>query len=482
MYVVQKHAARRLHYDFRLELDGVLLSWAIPRGPSLDPAAKRLAVRTEDHPIEYGDFEGVIPEGEYGGGAVIVWDRGRWQPEGDARDALRRGRLTFTLEGEKLAGRFHLIRTRGEGRAENWLFFRGKGDGGGKDGGKDGDLTEREPRSVLSGRTLEEVAEARDRVWRSNRAASADLTALIGALPKKLSSRVKLTNLDKLLYPEQGLTKAAIIAYLAVVAERMLPLCADRPLMLLRCPDGQHRQCFFQKHVGKGVPDVLRRVPIREGGKLEEYLAVDSLDGLIGLAQLGALEIHTWGCRRDKIERPDLLVMDLDPDESLPWTEVRDAAVELRRRLADLSLESFVKTTGGKGLHVVAPVERRVGWDELVEFAQGIALAMVRDQPDRYIATASRPKRAGKIFVDYLRNGRGATAIAAYSMRARPDAPVSAPITWDELAGGAQPRDFTVLTMPARLAGLRRDPWHGFADTRQSISAAMRRGVTRAGR
>src|SRR6266545_73013 len=243
-FVVQKHAARRLHYDFRLELDGVLLSWAIPRGPSLDPAAKRLAVRTEDHPIEYGDFEGVIPEGEYGGGAVIVWDRGRWQPEGDARDALRRGRLTFTLEGEKLAGRFHLIRTRGEGRAENWLFFRGKGDGGGKDGGKDGELTEREPRSVLSGRTLEEVAEARDRVWRSNRAASADLTALIGALPKKLSSRVKLTNLDKVLYPEQGLTKAAIIAYLAVVAERMLPLCADRPLMLLRCPDGQHRQCF----------------------------------------------------------------------------------------------------------------------------------------------------------------------------------------------------------------------------------------------
>src|SRR5262249_1833392 len=153
--------------------------------------------------------------------------------------------------------------------------------------------------------------------------------------------------------------------YQAVVADRMLPLLADRPLTLLRCPDGQEGPCFFQKHVGKGVPDVLHRVPIRERGKLEEYLAADSLDGLIALAQMGALEIHTWGCRRDKIERPDLLVMDLDPHESVAWDDVRGAASEVRERLADLSLESFVKTTGGKGLHVVAPIERRIEWDLL---------------------------------------------------------------------------------------------------------------------
>jgi bifunctional non-homologous end joining protein LigD len=503
-FVVQKHAARRLHYDFRLELDGVLLSWAIPKGPSLDPTDKRLAVRTEDHPIDYGDFEGIIPEGEYGGGAVIVWDRGSWQPDGDANEALRRGRLTFSLDGTKLHGRFHLIRTRGDGRADNWLFFKGKDESA---DAKEGELTEREPRSVLSGRTVEEVAEAPDRVWHSNRAGDgaakpktrkgriaaaakapsraagkrrppprADLRALIEAIPKSLPSSVQLTNLDKVLYPDEGLTKAAVIAYYAVAAERMLPLVADRPLMLLRCPDGRHRQCFFQKHVGMGVPDVLQRVPVPEGDGEGEYMAASSAEGLIALAQLGALELHMWGCRRDQIERPDLLVMDLDPDESLPWQAVCDAAVELRQRLADLSLESFVKTTGGKGLHVVAPVARRLEWDEFKAFAHDLAVAMVRDQPSRYVAVAGKARRAGKIFVDYLRNGRGSTAIAPYSTRARPGATVAAPITWDELAAGVKPADFTVFTMPSRLAE-RRDPWAGFADVRQSITAASRRAL-----
>ncbi len=536
-FVVQKHAATRLHYDFRLELDGVLLSWAIPRGPSLDPSDKRLAVRTEDHPIDYGGFEGVIPHGEYGGGAVIVWDRGTWQPDGDAQDALHRGRLTFALAGEKLNGRFHLIKTRGDGKADSWLFFKGKDETAAADDA--GELTEREPRSVVSGRTIEEVAEASDRVWHSNRAAGGgsppapdtikgriaavaaeaararaglagkaksstakkqaktanktasaltaktssgadaparpDLTALIRAIPKRLPSSVKLTNLDKVLYPEQGLSKAAVVAYYAAVCDRMLPLCADRPLMLLRCPEGRHKQCFVQKHAGRGTPDVLHRVPVKEGGEENQYLALDSFDGLVALAQMGVLEIHTWGAHRDKIERPDLLVMDLDPDESLPWPAVRDAALDLRRRLADLSLDSFVRTTGGKGLHVVAPVERRIGWDEHKRFAQALAQAMVRDEPHRYVATMTKSKRSGKIFVDYLRNGRGSTAIAAYSTRARPGAPVAAPITWDELEAGVSPSDFTVLTMPERLHRQRRDPWHGFADTRQSITAAMRR-------
>ncbi len=205
-------------------------------------------------------------------------------------------------------------------------------------------------------------------------AARPDLTALIRAIPKRLPSSIKLTNLEKVLYPEQGLSKAAIVAYYAAVCDRMLPLCADRPLMLLRCPEGRHKDCFVQKHVGRGMPDVLHQVPIDEGGEVHQYMALDSFDGLVALAQMGVLEIHTWGAHRDKIERPDLLVMDLDPDESLPWQAVRDAALELRGRLADLSLESFVKTTGGKGLHVVAPVERRLEWDDFKAFAQALAL------------------------------------------------------------------------------------------------------------
>jgi len=488
-FVVQKHAARRLHYDFRLELGGVLLSWAIPKGPSLDPSEKRLAVRTEDHPLEYSDFEGVIPEGEYGGGAVMVWDRGRWAPEGDAEDGLKRGRLTFSLRGHKLVGRFHLVRTKGNGKAENWLFFKGKEAAEVKDGAGADEVTEREPKSVVSGRTVEEVAAAPDRVWHSNRqgdtagdegggsSSVGDLGDLIRAIPKRLSSAVELTNLDKVLYPDQGLTKAALVAYYAAAQGRMLPFIADRPLMLVRCPDGQHKQCFFQKHAGRGVPEVVHRVPVREAddADVREYMAVRDTDGLLALIQLGALEIHTWGGRRDQIERPDLLVMDVDPDEHLPWEAVRDAALELRRRLADLSLDSFVKTTGGKGLHVVAPIARRLDWDQCKEFAHGLASAMVRDQPETYVATASKSRRAGKIFIDYLRNARGATAIAPYSTRARAGAPVSAPLGWDELAAGARPGDFTVFTMPARLAGSHPDPWRGFAALRQSITAAARR-------
>lgn len=548
-FVVQKHDARRLHYDFRLEQDGVLLSWAIPKGPSLDPADKRLAVQTEDHPLSYGGFEGIIPEGEYGGGSVIVWDRGRWIPEGDARDGLRRGRLTFDLEGEKLRGRFHLVRTRGRagGSKDSWLFFASKE---GRVAATGASITEREPRSVVSGRTVEEVAASPDRVWHSKPvsgagggikarvralaeevmarraaeqaaagkppdrtsgkapgkpasrtsdrgsgrpngrargsakgqaapSAAGGLTALIASIPKSLPITVKLTNLDKVLYPEQGLTKAAVVAYYAAVAEHMVPLISDRPLMLLRCPEGTGRQCFYQKHVMKGTPAAIHRVPLVESGESQESMAIDDLDGLIALAQLGALEVHTWGSRRDDVERPDLLVMDLDPDEPLPWESVQGAAVELRQRLADHGLVSFVKATGGKGLHVVAPVAPELGWDELKAFAQGLAVAMVRDAPTRFVANMAKAQRRGKIFVDYLRNGRGATAVAPYSTRARPGAPVAAPITWEELAAGVRPSDFDVLTIPARLASLRTDPWEGFLELEQAIDRTGGGGKTR---
>ena len=486
-------------------------------------------MRTEDHPIEYGDFEGVIPHGEYGGGAVIVWDRGTWQPDGDAQDALRRGRLTFALAGEKLSGRFHLIKTRGDGKADSWLFFKGKDETAANEAGE---LTEREPHSVLSGRTIEEVAEASDhcgtRTGRRRRIAAGtehdqgpsprrrggregqgrssgktrarprrgsedadqatasaaktstgaaapgpDLTALIRAIPKRLPSSVKLTNLDKVLYPEQGLSKAAVVAYYAAVCDRMLPLCADRPLMLLRCPEGRHKQCFVQKHAGRGTPEVLHRVPIEEGGEENQYLALDSFDGLVALAQM-ACSRSTPGRASRQGRAPRSAVDDLDPDESLPWHAVRDAALDLRRRLADLSLDSFVKTTAARVCTCgAAGAAHRM--DEHKAFAQALAHAMVRDEPHRYVATMTKSKRSGKIFVDYLRNGRGSTAIAAYSTRARPGATVAAPITWDELEAGVSPSDFTVLTMPERLERQRRDPWHGFADTRQSITAAMRR-------
>jgi bifunctional non-homologous end joining protein LigD len=480
-FVIQKHAARRLHYDFRLEHAGVLLSWSVPKGPSLSPATRRLAVRTEDHPIEYADFEGVIPEGEYGGGAVVVWDQGTWKPEGDVAADLARGRLTFELAGDKLRGRWHLVRTKPDGKAESWLLFKGR-DEAARD---DEDIVEARPESVLSGRTIDEVRAARDRVWHSDRPATAqgaaapvasagDLVGLVGQLPLSFP----LTNLDKVLYPEDGITKAAVIAYLAVVAEPMLAHVRGRPLTLVRCPDGRHKQCFYQKHAIKGVPAAIRRIEIaEEDGGVGEYMMVDDVDGLLATAQLGSLELHTWGARADKLERPDLLVFDLDPDTDLPWEHVAVAALEMRGRLADLGLQSFVKTTGGKGLHVVAPVARRLDWDGFKAFARGVAERWAEEAPARFTSNPMKARRKGKIYIDYLRNGRGATAIAPLSPRARPQATVATPLAWAELATPLSPTDFTITTVPKRLAELREDPWAGFFELRQTISAAARRAV-----
>ncbi|HUS64634.1 MAG TPA: non-homologous end-joining DNA ligase [Kofleriaceae bacterium] len=488
-FVVQKHAASHLHYDFRLELDGVLLSWAVPKGPTLDPATKRLAMQTEDHPIEYADFEGIIPEGEYGGGTVIVWDRGAWAPEGDPRDGMRRGRLTFTLAGEKLRGRFHLVKKGGDHKGNAWLLFKGK-----DDEARTG--VELPEASVLSGRTLDDVRAKPDRVWHSNKKSregaksakknprsrpshlrgSSDLSGLIAALPASLPRSLSLTNLDKVLYPEQGLTKGALIAYHAIVAPWMLPHIADRPLTLMRCPNGPGAHCFYQKHAKDGTPAAIHRVPI-DG---EQYMAVSDLEGLLSLANLGALEISTWGCRRDRVDRPDLLVFDLDPDEALPWDAVVEAALELRAHLTDLELVSFVKTTGGKGLHLAVPIARRVDWDTAKDFTRDVAIAMTRARPDRYVAEMGKAKRRGKIFIDYLRNGLQASAIAPYSMRARAGAPVAAPLSWEELERGVSPADFTVTTMPARVQALRRDPWVDLPDVSQSIKprASRRRAAS----
>lgn len=492
-FVVQKHAARRLHYDFRLEHDGVLLSWSVPKGPSLDPGTRRLAVRTEDHPLDYAGFEGVIPAGEYGGGTVVVWDRGTWTPESDPRAGLRRGRLTFELHGEKLRGRWHLVRTRGDDdKHENWLLFKGR------DAAADdrADVVAERPESVLTGRTIEQVGAARDRVWHSNRApdvpgdgrarrtrdgaaSAADTASGPGLvdLVRSLPVDVELTNLDRVLFPEQALGKAALVAYIAVVADRLLAYAADRPLMLVRCPNGVHRQCFFQKHAKPGVPHAVGRVEIEEERGVATYMTVRDLAGLVALAQMGTIEIHTWGCRADRVERPDRLVLDLDPAPDVPWERVVEAALELRARLRTLGLESFVETTGGKGLHVVAPVERKIGWDDFKAFARAVAERMVAERPDRYLAHAAKKDRRGRIFVDWLRNARGATAIAAYSPRARPGATVATPLTWDELERGVDPASFTVTTVPARLAGLARDPWAGYADLRQSVSSAARRAA-----
>lgn len=800
-YVIQKHAARRMHYDFRLELDGVLKSWAVPEGPSLIPNKKRLAVHVEDHPLEYGDFEGVIPEGEYGAGTVMVWDKGTWSPEFDPEFGYRKGHLKFRLDGKKLKGVWHLVRMAPKPREkqEAWLLF--KSDDEAARSVDEPDILEDKPDSAATGRSIAEIAADHDRVWSSRQggevaqasktrkrskpaidasalpkakpeklpkfiepmlptavekapsskdwvhevkydgyrvqvriehgkaklltrkgldwterftgvadavaqlpvksalidaevvvqteAGVASFTALVDALKsgsgtlilyafdllhldgydlraaplkdrkaalakvlaahgdtsrirysdhiegegeavfraagrlglegivsKKLSTPyqsgrtknwvkvkatergefviagfvvstaskravgalvlgehvggklvpsghvgsgfsvsdssmlwrkldpmrtstaplkdetavakgakwveprlvaeieyrgrtggglirhatfreivegadpakvvrertasarqpaeavppVKLTNPGRVLWPEQGITKQGLADFYAEIADWILPHIADRPLSLVRCPGGVQEQCFFQKHRWAGLGDAVRQVHVPD--EKEPMLALDSLDGLLELVQASVLEIHPWGAKVDRPELPDRVTLDLDPGDNVPWQQVIDAAREARTRLADLGLQSFVKTTGGKGLHVVFPLTPKADWDTVKGFAQSIAEQMSADDPRRFTANMAKKNRTGRIFVDYLRNGMGATAIAAYSTRARAGAAVSTPLAWDELGPGIRSNHFTVENLPKRLPFLDRDPWEELASLRQDLPGA----------
>ena len=790
VFVIQKHDATRLHYDLRLEMDGVLKSWAVTRGPSLVPGEKRLAVHVEDHPMDYGSFEGTIPAGQYGAGTVIVWDRGTWTPVFDAAKGFAKGHLEFELKGEKLTDRWHLIRMRGKPREkrENWLLIKGE-DSGARDETAPDILVER-PESVKTGRLIEEVAgkstpkararkaspkpaaampeflppmlaslvkatpsddrwlheikfdgyriqahlkdgkvrlftrsgrdwtdrfgdslakalaalpaeqaildgevvvevagrssdfsalqadlsegrsdrmlyyvfdllhlnghdltplplverkrllatlvaqaadpirlsdhlddrgeivlrhacrmglegvvsKLRDSPYRAGRGqawvkskCSARQEFVIGgfvpsaASPRAIGSlvmsvfrgdklhhvgrvgtgfsaavaeglmtrlkaletgkspfdpplkgvekrgvryvrpelvaevdfrawtadgnlrhaafrglredkeasevtgegrpspapedaeatptdppparRIKLTHPDRVYWPKEGITKAELADYYTAVWSWLAPHVIGRPLALLRCPDGIGGQQFFQKHEWKGMNAAILRVQDPAEPKDAPSLAIATLDGLIALVQSAALEIHPWGGTLKDWERPDRIVIDLDPGEGIAWADLVAAATDVRQRLEAVGLAAFAKTSGGKGLHVVAPLQPRADWPAVKTFCRDLAQAMASEDPSRYVATITKSKRRGKILVDYLRNQRGATAVAAYSTRARPGAQVSAPVTWDELAAGAGPADFTVRTMPVRLQSLRRDPWEGFAEAARSLPA-----------
>jgi bifunctional non-homologous end joining protein LigD len=285
---------------------------------------------------------------------------------------------------------------------------------------------------------------------------------------------ITLTSPDKVLYPDLGVTKFDVARYYETVAPFMLPYVVNRPLSLVRCPEGSEKECFFQRHGMKGMSKSIKEVHI-SGGESKKYLYLDDKAGLFGLIQLGALEIHDWGVSLAHISEPDRLVFDLDPDEALPLEEVKSAAVEVRDFLADLGLESFLKSTGGKGLHIVAPIAPKQGWGKVKVFAKAIADALVAARGDRYTANMAKKARGGKIFVDYLRNQRGGSAIVNYSTRARKGAPVACPLRWDELKGLKDASPYSLKTLPARLKAQKRDPWEGFFSTRQSITARARK-------
>jgi bifunctional non-homologous end joining protein LigD len=293
-----------------------------------------------------------------------------------------------------------------------------------------------------------------------------------------LASGVRLTNPARVFYPEPGVTKLELAKYYEAVSGWMLPHIVNRPLTVVRCPAGYQAHCFFQKHFDEGsVPASLRLVEIEERDGPALYGVLNSAAGLVSLVQLGSLELHTWNSRADRLERPDRFMIDLDPDPGVEWDVIVDAALHVRELLQELGLASFVKTTGGKGLHVVVPLVRRADWEEVRAFSQAVASLLARAAPDRYTLEMSKKKRRGRILLDYLRNARGATAIEAYSTRARAGAPVAAPIHWEELMNGVRADSFNVRNMPERMAELGADPWQDIGTVRQSLTAPMKRRI-----
>lgn len=477
-FVVQKHDASRLHYDFRLELDGVLKSWAVTKGPSLVKGEKRLAVHVEDHPLAYADFEGTIPEGQYGGGTVLVWDRGTWEPEGDPHEGYAKGRLSFRLDGEKLHGTWHLVRMakRPRERQESWLLI--KADDAYARTGDEPDILEESPLSVKSGRSIEEVAPGKTAKSPSKRKA----TSKKSAAPAKRATRankakvgdgevagVPLSNPDRVLWGDQGVTKQQLAEFYVGIADWLLPHLVNRPLTLIRCPAGAQKKCFVQRHSWAGMSPFVHRDMIPDEGADLEVLTVRDIQGVVALVQSGVLEMHVWGATMADLERPDRLVFDFDPGEGVEWPRVIEGAQTVRERLKRQGLESFVKTTGGKGLHVVVPLTPSASWKEALAFTREVAEAMAADEPDRYTTTSVKQEREGKTFIDYLRNNREASAVAPYSTRGRPGAPVATPVAWDELSPDIKPSGFTVENLGRRLSHLRQDPWAGIGRVDQAL-------------
>ncbi len=290
---------------------------------------------------------------------------------------------------------------------------------------------------------------------------------------------ITLSHPEKLLYGQSEISKMDLASYYADMGEFILPFIANRPLTLVRCPQGHNRHCFFQKHLGDSFDDAIRPVQITEksgrSGKSTSatYAYVKDVPGLIALVQMGTLEIHAWGSRIDQLEKPDTLVFDLDPDQGLAWSEVKRAAIEVRGFLAELGLEAFVRTSGGKGLHVVIPIVRRHTWDEAKAFCKAVAQKLAQTHPRKYVATASKARRKNRIFIDYLRNSRGATSICCYSTRSKPAAPVATPLAWDELEALSSPQEYCVENIRERIDSLGQDPWANYFGLRQGITRKM---------
>lgn len=434
-FVVQHHIARKDHYDFRLEWDGVLKSFAVPKGPSYHPNDKRLAIQVEDHPILYRNFEGVIPKNEYGAGPVLIWDEGTWEPLENV-DFIK-GPIKFLIHGKRLKGKWSLVHY----KEDNWLLIKED------DGIFLYDKIDEFTSSVRSGRTIEEILEGKKANNKRN------------SIKNNIVEGILITNPDKVIFKNPTITKMDLVLYYKRVAKRMLPFIEERLLSTISCPNGIKGECFFKKHFDNNKSEGIGKIKVTNKNKKNEFYYIKDITGLLSEVQMNSYEFHVWGSKVGSLNKPDMLVFDLDPDLGMSLKKIREGVRDLKSVLDELNLKSFLKTSGGKGYHVVVPTNKLKSWNSCRDFAKNVALLMEARWPDKYTSNVRKEARKGKIFIDWIRNTKGATSVAPYSVRVRKKATVSMPIKWSEL-DKVKPNEITIKEAIKRLK--RKDPWEDF--------------------
>jgi bifunctional non-homologous end joining protein LigD len=423
-FVIQHHLARKDHYDLRLEYQGVYVSFAVPKGPSFNPLDKRLAIHVEDHPLSYGNFEGTIPKGEYGGGTVMLFDKGYYTFPKDNPPNFSKGPVKFTLQGKRLKGSWSLVKM----QADNWLLIKEKDEYVKKINIQDYQT------SIKTGRTMEEITH-----------------------PQK-NSKINLTNPQKLIFQKEKVTKQAIFQYYNQIKNRIMPFLENRLISTVRAPEGTNGEIFFMKHLNNNSKDIGHKTMKTKSTDKTSYYYFKNINGLLLEVQMNSYEFHIWGCLQNAIQKPDILVFDLDPDEGLSLKKVRAGVRDLKQILDNLKLKSYLKTSGGKGYHIYVPLPM-TSWQKCEKISSDIANLMVLNHPEKYTTNMRKEKRKNKIFIDYFRNKLGSTSVCPYSLRLKKKATISCPIFWTEL-DKIKPDGITIKNFKKRLK--KKDPWANF--------------------
>lgn len=456
IFVIQEHHATRLHYDFRLEADGVLKSWAVTKEPTLDPSIKRLAVEVEDHPLGYATFSGDIPEGEYGAGHVDIWDHGTYRnimldkPEPmTIAEGIEAGHLEFELHGEKLHGKFAMILMKDRGPKHNWLLIKMKDEFAEADG--------------TSGGTADDAGSkaASNRKRKAASAKSATRNARPVAERTGSPEHPKLTNLDKVMFPGPGYTKGDLLDYYERVAGLLIPHLKDRPVTIERFPDGlgEDSPRFWQKNTPDYYPEWIARVDLPgEDGKHTLYTVVNDVDTLLYLVNLGTITLHVWQSRIDTLDHPDYVVFDLDPGER-SFEDVVTVAKTLHAVLREEEIDTFIKTSGKSGLHIIVPWTASGDYDEAREWMIEVAQRVIAEIPEIATMERMKNKRGGRLYFDVMQNVRGRHVVPPYVVRGVPEATVSVPLNWREVTASLSPKKFDIGSMLRRTARQKHDPF-----------------------